>query len=204
MAQNGRWTSQVYQFKIVLNGIKPLIWRRVQVPETYSFWDLHVAIQDAMGWQDYHLHRFEITNPLTGMKTNIGIPNEKSTSEGDLLPGWKHRISHYFTMANNKAMYLYDYLVDNWNHTLTLEGRFSRGENTHYPVCLEGRRACPPEDCGGVRGYYRLLERIKNHNHEHFNKTLKFTSIAYHPERWNIHEIHFDNPSRRLDLAFNR
>ena len=63
---NGRESLRVYQFKIVLDGIDPLIWRRIQVPVTYSFWDLHVAIQDAMGWQDYHLHRFEIPHPLSG------------------------------------------------------------------------------------------------------------------------------------------
>ena len=55
--------EKVYQFKVSLKGIRPLIWRRIQVPETYSFWDLHVAIQDSMGWSDYHLHHFEIENP---------------------------------------------------------------------------------------------------------------------------------------------
>ena len=68
--------AQVYQFKIALKGIKPPIWRRIQVPETYTFWDLHVAIQDAMGWEDYHLHGFELANPLTGLKQKIGIPDE--------------------------------------------------------------------------------------------------------------------------------
>ncbi|MCK4309391.1 MAG: plasmid pRiA4b ORF-3 family protein, partial [Candidatus Atribacteria bacterium] len=69
--------DQVYQFKIVLKDIKPSIWRRIQVPKTYTFYDLHVAIQDAMRWYDGHLHEFEITNPLTGLKTLIGIPEEE-------------------------------------------------------------------------------------------------------------------------------
>jgi len=68
--------DQVYQFKITLRDIKPPIWRRIQVPETYTFWDLHVAIQDAMGWSDYHLHEFEMVDPSTGLKVNIGIPDE--------------------------------------------------------------------------------------------------------------------------------
>ena len=68
--------NQVYQFKITLEGIKPPIWRRIQVLETYTFWDLHLAIQDAMSWIDYHLHEFEMVNPSTGLKENIGIPNE--------------------------------------------------------------------------------------------------------------------------------
>jgi hypothetical protein len=144
MTLKDRRTAQVFQFKIVLNGIKPLGWRRIQVPETYSFWDLHVAIQDAMGWQDHHLHRSEITNPMTGVRPHIGIRNDKSTWKKDLLPGWEHGISHFFTMANNEAQYLYDYLADNWNHTLTLEGIFPRDETKRYPICLDGRRACPP------------------------------------------------------------
>ena len=50
----------VHQFLVVLSGTDPLVWRRIQVPEKYSFWDLHVAIQDAMGWLDYHLHEFRL------------------------------------------------------------------------------------------------------------------------------------------------
>ena len=68
--------NKVYQFKISLKGIRPPIWRRIQVPETYTFWDLHVAIQDSMGWLDCHLHEFEIIDPSTGMKVEIGIPIE--------------------------------------------------------------------------------------------------------------------------------
>ena len=194
--------SRVYQFKIVLDGIKPLIWRRIQVPETYSFWGLHVAVQDAMGWQDYHLHRFEIPDPLTGVRTTIvSFPTEASKRNGKLLSGWKVEMGHYFTMANNKAWYAYDYLYDNWSHRLTLEGIFTRAEGTDYPLCLDGRRACPPEDCGGVQGYYRLLGNINRQDQEH---KPSLASGAFDPEALNIDEIYFDDPERRLDLAFNR
>ena len=67
--------KNVFQFKIALEGIKPAIWRQIQVPETYSFWDLHVAIQDSMGWLDYHLHQFKILNPQTENEELIGIPS---------------------------------------------------------------------------------------------------------------------------------
>ena len=194
--------SPVYQFKIVLDGVKPLIWRRIQVPGTYSFWDLHVAIQDAMGWQDYHLHRFEIPHPLSGINaTIVSFPTDDSKGNGQLFPGWKVKMGHYFTMANNKARYVYDYLYDNWNHRLTLEGIFPREERTGYPLCLAGRRACPPEDCGGVRGYYKLLRNINRQDQKH---RLTFTGGAYDPEALNIDKIHFDDPARRLELSFNR
>ena len=194
--------SKVYQFKIVLDGIDPLIWRRIQVPGTYSFWDLHVAIQDAMGWQDYHLHKFKIPHPLSGVNTTIvSIPTENSKGNSHLFPGWKVKVDHYFTMANNKAWYAYDYLYDNWNHRLTLEGIFPREEGTGYPLCLGGRRACPPDDCGGVHGYYRLLRSLKGQDQKH---KLRLPGGAYDPERLNIDEIYFDDPTGRLELSLNR
>ncbi len=77
--------DQVFQFKITLKDTKPPVWRRIQVPETYTFWDLHVAIQDAMGWSDYHLHRFEIVNPSTGMEIEIGLPDEEFNFGREIL-----------------------------------------------------------------------------------------------------------------------
>ena len=65
--------SLAYQFKITLKGIDPPIWRRIQVPARYTFWDLHVAIQDSMGWLDYHLHMFRLPDPNTGQPVEIGI-----------------------------------------------------------------------------------------------------------------------------------
>ena len=74
--------KRIYQFKIKLQGITPTIWRRIQVPETYSFWDLHVAIQDAMGWLDYHLHLFRVHRDHVPVPIEIGIPDEYAV-EGD-------------------------------------------------------------------------------------------------------------------------
>ena len=67
--------KNIYQFKITLKDCKPPIWRRIQVPENYSFWDLHVAIQEAMGWGDSHLHEFTTIGPR-GKEPHIGIPTD--------------------------------------------------------------------------------------------------------------------------------
>jgi len=75
--------SPVYQFKITLEDAKPPIWRRIQVPETYTFWDLHVAIQDAMGWSDYHLHEFGMVNPSTGLRTLSETPIWREDDRND-------------------------------------------------------------------------------------------------------------------------
>ena len=121
--------DRVYQFKITLKGVKPPIWRRIQVPEPYTFWDLHVAIQDAMGWEDYHLHEFELVDPSTGMKMEIGIPDE------EILPGWKQKIVKWFSMENQVAKYTYDF-GDNWEHAVKLEKILPRDDNINYPICI--------------------------------------------------------------------
>jgi hypothetical protein len=93
--------DRVYQFKVTLKGSKPPIWRRIQVPETYTFWDLHVAIQDAMGWLDCHLNEFEIVDPSTGstgLRRLIGIPDVEIEFDTETLAGWRQRISQWFSI----------------------------------------------------------------------------------------------------------
>ena len=99
--------TQVFQFKITIKDPKPLIWRRIHVPETYTFWDLHVAIQDSMGWLDYHLHEFEILDQTTKRKVRPGVP--ENDFDGEVLTGRHHNISDYFSMGNKKSLYLYDF-----------------------------------------------------------------------------------------------
>ena len=141
-----RKLNQVYQFKVTLKSVKPLIWRRIQVPETCTFYDLHVAIQDAMAWTDSHLHEFEVVNPRTGTRVFIGEPDEEFEEDREILPNQKEKIARYFTLENWRAHYTYDF-GDDWQHTIELEKMAPREENIEYPRCLAGRRACPPEDC---------------------------------------------------------
>ena len=110
--------SNVYQFKISLKGIKPPIWRRIQVPENYSFWDFHVAIQDSMGRNDQHLHEFEIISPDYSEEIKIGIPYEDF--EEEVLPGWEKNLRNYFSLENKTANYNYDF-GDDWRHKIILE-----------------------------------------------------------------------------------
>ncbi|HID93190.1 MAG TPA: plasmid pRiA4b ORF-3 family protein [bacterium (Candidatus Stahlbacteria)] len=191
--------ERVYQFKITLEGIKPRIWRRIQVPETYTFWDLHVAIQDAMGWLDYHLHEFEIVDPSTGLKVNIGMPDEDFGRE--ILPDWKQKIADYFSMENRSADYVYDF-GDNWEHKIRLEKILPRNKNINYPICIKGERACPPEDCGGDLGYARLLEILKNPNHEEYEEMLEWVGGKLDPEHFDPKEVSFDDPEKRRRIVY--
>jgi hypothetical protein len=194
--------SQVYQFKIMLEGIKPPIWRRIQVPETYSFWDLHVAIQDSMGWLDYHLHEFKILNTVTGVTEEIGIPTDDDFGgEIEFLPGWERNIADYFSMKNPIAEYLYDF-GDDWVHSIRLEQILPRAQGVKYPTCIAGERARPPEDCGGVSGYEEFLEVIMDPGHEEHEHMLEWAGGDFSPEYFNPKEVRFDDPDKRWKIAF--
>lgn len=189
--------TNVYQFKITLEGIKPAIWRRIQVPEMYSFWDLHVAIQDSMGWFDCHLHEFEVLNPKTGILERIGSPDE-TWGEGPLT-GWKSLISDYFSSGNKKATYLYDF-GDGWEHKILFEKMLPMSEEK-YPICLAGERACPPEDCGGIWGYEELIEIMKNPKHKEYKSMKEWLGRKLNPDHFDLKEIHFEVSKKRLKQA---
>ncbi len=190
--------NQVYQFKIALDDIRPPIWRRIQVPETYSFWDLHVAIQDAMGWLDYHLHEFAIIDPATGSEVDIGFPDDDFGKK--VLKGWNQKIARYFSMENPSADYIYDF-GDYWIHSLKLEKILPREKNVDYPICVKGKRAVPHEDCGGVSGYENILEIIKNPGHEEYEETMVWLGEEFDPEHFDPKEVNFDDPAARLKMA---
>src|SRR5690242_20009279 len=115
--RNGPSHSNICQFLVVLPKTDPLVWRRIQVPESYSFWDLHVAIQDAMGWRDYHLHEFILIEPKTGRRKRIGVPDDEMPGERPCVAGWKVPILRYLTYGTDPVRYRYDF-GDNWEHTL--------------------------------------------------------------------------------------
>jgi hypothetical protein len=195
-----RGFDKVYQFKITLEGIEPPIWRRIQVPETYSFWDLHVAIQDSMGWSDSHLHEFRLVNPGTGASEVIGIPGEDYRGGGRVKPGWEKRVSDFFP-TEAAAEYLYDF-GDRWRHALEFEGVFPRENGIRYPSCIDGRRACPPEDCGGTDGFHDLLETILVLGHEGRQEKMKWAGGGYDPVKFDPKEVRFDDPQKRWRRAF--
>ncbi len=196
--------KNVYQFKIILDDIKPPIWRRIQVPENYTFWDLHVAIQDAMGWTDSHLHQFRIASPKPSKTKYIGLPDEEDFGQ-ETLKGWEEAISQWFGFDKNKIMrYDYDF-GDNWGHKIILEKIFP-GDGGKYPRCIDGARACPPEDCGGVGGYEDLLNIVKNPKHPEYKDMLEWLGGDFTVEEFDCKEVIFDSPTKRLReiLKYNK
>jgi hypothetical protein len=196
-----RQSQQIFQFKITLNEISPTIWRRIQVPGDYSFWDLHVAIQDVMGWLDYHLHEFELKHPDSQTTVRIGIPDEDFDWSRETLAGWVVAIADYFTEANRTAVYTYDF-GDSWVHQIELERIDSRSPQKKYPLCIGGERACPPEDVGGVWGYESFLEIIQDPEHEEYEEMLAWVGGEFDPGSFDPNEVRFDDPRERWNMSF--
>ena len=205
----------VYQFKITLHEIEPPVWRKIQVPAKYTFWDLHVAIQDAMGWLDYHLHAFHLRQKHKRKPIEIGIPETEIGTPEDIyfdtgiIPGWKVPITDHFTDLGQKMNYEYDF-GDSWHHEILFEGILLKTKGEKYPKCLAGQRACPPEDCGGVHGYYRLVNILQDPSHDEYEghvEWLKGHAKNYHPykpDEFNPEKVHFDNPKQRWKYAFSQ
>jgi hypothetical protein len=199
--------TNVYCFKITLKEVTPVVWRRIEVPETYSFWDLHVALTDVFGWWDSHLHEFNIKNLKTGRKERLGIWDE---DDPGVKMDWRFRISAYFRKRKNpKAIHKYDF-GDGWEHLIELEDVHYREDNVIYPRCLEGARACPPDDCGGPWGYQELLKIIKDPSHKEYEDKIDWLGYMknmegadFDPEHFDPAEVRFDDPDKRWAVAFD-
>ena len=193
----------VYEFRISLRGIAPEIWRRIEVPAEASFWDLHVAIQDAMGWTDSHLHVFRVRHPEIPKRVDsIGIPLD-DTFPGAAIhePGWDIPVLLYLQLPGDTAEYEYDF-GDGWVHDVLLEKIAMRLPRTRYPRCIAGARACPPEDCGGIAGYQHVLDVLANPEDEEHASMLEWLGGAYDPAAFEPARVRFDDPEKRWRIAF--
>ena len=196
----------VYRFGVHLRATDPPIWRLIDVPAEYRFWDLHVAIQDAMGWFDYHLHEFSIIAPDSGKPVTIGIRDDSGYHD-DVLPDSECAIADYFRSPGDQATYIYDF-GDDWQHELALSRVLPLEPGVRYPVCRDGERACPPEDCGGVGGFRHFLEILADPDHKEHKDTETWLIdhvgryYPYDPEDFDPATVAFDNPQERWRRAF--
>lgn len=187
----------IIQFRIELLGIEPPIWRRIHVPSNYSFWDLHVAIQDSMGWLDCHLHQFQ----LVGSDMIIGIPDEDNIDIKQTHPGWELKIEEFFSESTPLASYEYDF-GDSWVHEVRFEDLHPAQKGVSYPICLAGERRCPSEDCGGPSGYEDFLRIIRDSTDPEYKETLEWAGGSFDPEEFDPTKIKFWNPAKRWRIAF--
>ena len=153
--------SRFCEFDVSLRSIEPRIWRRFQIRLTATFAELHRAIQDSFGWQDYHLGHF--LYPSEHGRVIAGVPDDEFVGlDSELIPdGRGVKLSAFFRTDGDLdgCLYLYDF-GDTWFHELKLIQIMSSEERFRRRL-LGGERACPPEDCGGVGGYGQLMEFLE-------------------------------------------
>jgi hypothetical protein len=133
------------------------VWRRVRISDEATFWDLHVAIQDVVGWSHRHRHVFAVDHPDTGQRLRLGLPeNGGFHGRGRIAPGWEVRVRDIARPDHPPFLYTY-HLGEQWQHEVSLEGAEPETAGHEAPACLGGEGACPPEGCGGPDRYAELL-----------------------------------------------
>jgi hypothetical protein len=172
----------IYQIKVTLQGSKPPIWRRLLVRSDITLADLHRIIQAAFGWWDYHLHQF-----IVG-EIYFGVPDPDYDDYLEMHDERKIRLHQLAEREGSKFRYEYDF-GDDWLHQVLVEKILPPEPGQAYPVCLKGRRACPPEDVGGMWGYEHFLEAIADPEHEEHDNYLDWVGGEFDPEAFDLEEV---------------
>ena len=185
--------QEIYQIRVTLLGTDPPIWRRLLVPGELTLARLHDVLQLAMGWEDSHLHEFR-----SGPR-RFGVPDPDDRLMGTpTVTERTVRLSSVLGRIGAKAVYTDDF-GDGWEHGIVLEKRLPADPNMPYPVCRAGERACPPEDCGGIPGFYDLLEALSDPHHERHAEMREWIGGDYDPEAFSV-----DNVNRSLTFLQRR
>jgi hypothetical protein len=172
--------KQAYQLKVTLLDIKPPIWRRIQVLSDMTLYELHWAIQTVMGWHSSHLHEFTIYETVYGEPAN--------DMEADIEDETIVKLGEVISQENEKFHYLYDF-GDCWEHEILVEKILPVGKGVRYPVCLGGKRACPPEDCGGAPGYKALLAILGDPSHPEHDHMFNWLPGDLDPEKFDAEDV---------------
>ncbi len=174
--------KRLYLLKIRLLDIEPEIWRRFVIPASITLDRLHDVIQIVMGWTDTHIHEFTI-----GKKRYTEYPE----SEEDGLVCGRYRLGDLIKQKGRTFSYLYDF-GDEWEHELTIEeSRYFNPELRTEIECLDGAGACPPEDVGGVPGYYEFCKALKDPDHEEHETLVEWAGGDYDSERFDSDEANW-------------
>jgi hypothetical protein len=175
-------SNQIYQIKVTLDDTHPPIWRRIQVPSNTTLLKLHDILQIVMGWEDYHLHMFTIE------ETIYGDPADDEFGDLGTVDEARIKLNQVIYREGQRLSYEYDF-GDSWDHTLLVEKILPPQEGVRYPICLKGKRACPPEDVGGVWGYENFLEAIRDPDHDEHEEYLTWVGEEFDPEAFDLEEV---------------
>ncbi len=173
-----------YQLRVVLKGTRPPIWRRILVSPSMKLDRLHHLLQAVMGWENYHLHvfikgrqRYSIPNPWGHDFAPFGVPED--------LDARKYRVGQLLKREKDWITYEYDF-GDSWNHRVTLQKILPRDPSVRLPTCISGKRRCPPEDSGGVWGYYHKLDILKDPDAEEHEHIKEWMGEDFDPDAFSV------------------
>lgn len=175
--------NRILQVKVALQEVRPQVWRRLLVPERMTLGTLSKTILKAMGWEDYHLHDFEIDG------ISYGVPDEEYPS--DIRNERGRKLSDFDLAEGSSFRYRYDF-GDNWCHRVVVEKMLDPQPGAKYPICVAGARACPPEDVGGTGGYAefrRVLRNPRHRDHAHFREWSRRDRRDFDPEAFEVEEV---------------
>jgi len=180
-----------FQFKIQIKGItKPPVWRRVEVPATMTFEEFHEVIQTVFPWMDMHLYQFS----PKGYGSNPVIAPAIDEMDKPDMKEEKTKLSEFFNAEKQTFTYIYDF-GDDWNHLITLEKITDKP--CPSPVCLAGKGACPPDDCGGIWGYERLKGILANPSHEEYEEVREWLGLE-EDDTWDPDEFDIEGANEAL------
>jgi Plasmid pRiA4b ORF-3-like protein len=171
----------VYQIKVTLLHSRPPIWRRLQVESGVTLDRLHDTLQMVMGWTNSHLHGFRLPQPRQRGTRRRLLPIESADEKAKRLDELLRRLKDWL-------VYDYDF-GDSWEHEVLLEEIRPRPPSTRLPMVLAGRGACPPEDIGGLPGYYHFLEAIKDPNHPEHEDMLEWAGKDFDPAAFDVQKV---------------
>lgn len=168
----------IYQLKVTLEGFRPPIWRRIQVPAGIPLDHLHLVLQATMGWSNYHMHMFTIG----GVEYGEPSPDDWEPVEDES----RHRLNQ---LVEEGAQFRYEYdFGDSWEHKIQVEKVLPADPQVAYPVCIKGKMACPPEDVGGVWGYGDFLETIQDPENPDYEEMLEWIGGEFDPQEFDLEE----------------
>lgn len=179
----GKGNAPIYQLKVVLLDSEPPVWRRLQVPGDASLDWLHAVLQVAIGWSNSHLHQFRV-----GEDCYSDTRHHFAEYEGDpeIFEASKFTLRQIAPREQDVFGYEYDF-GDSWEHEITVEKILPPdAAAATTALCLDGTRACPPEDCGGVGGYDNLLKTLKNRKHPEHKNMKEWLGRAFDPAAFDV------------------
>jgi hypothetical protein len=180
-------TTSIHRLKVTLRQVKPPIWRRIEEASNMKLSELAMVLEAAIGWYGDHLHAFEAAGVRYQPRRDVDGFNDpfSRVKQADEA---KARVSVVLPSVKAKMLWEYDF-GDGWEHDVVVEAIEARRPDMVYPLCIDGTRAGPPEDCGGPWGYAELLEAIADPTHENHHERIEWLGGEFDPEHFDVDEI---------------